>query len=150
MKIEVEVSEKNEGTSYPWWVIIDPKNCKTYQTVNSIAACTSGLFFSRESGEHYLESRNYEFSDEARVYCKSGYHSHQYVNAFLIAKTKKPMKLEDVIKEARKDDQKRFIVKIGDVNWIGTLRYLINNLNIDILIGKEFEPYKTQESEAVC
>lgn len=85
MKIEIEVSEKNESTSYPWWIIIDPHTIDRdpfSRSVNGIAHCISGLFFSRESAQAYLDSHHYDFSKDARVYCKSGYHSLEYKQAF--------------------------------------------------------------------
>lgn len=90
MKITIDVSEKNEGTNAPWWIIIDPFNLsnvyrndtKELLSVMDIAFAISGPFFSRESAQNYLDQNHYNFSEHARVYCKSGYHNKTYANAY--------------------------------------------------------------------
>lgn len=69
MKITIEVSEKNEGTTAPWWVIIDPKRCAVKRDYNSIANAITGPFFSRETAEVYLKAKSHNFSDKAITYC---------------------------------------------------------------------------------
>lgn len=81
MKIEIEVSEKNEGTAYPWWVIIDPEKMLTPK-VDYIARMITGPFFSREEAQSHLETKSHHFSKKARVYCHTGHDSWQYRNAF--------------------------------------------------------------------
>ena len=84
MKAEIEVSEKNEGTRSPYWLIIDPK--QNFWTNNEglhwIAGMITGLFFSREEAEDYLKRRRYNFSKNAKVYCHSGHHGEQYDSKF--------------------------------------------------------------------
>lgn len=83
MKIELEVSEENEGTDSPWWVIIDPhQNFHTNERgIHNIASMITGPFFSRESAEKHIELRRYNFSDNVIVYCLSGYWSNKYKQA---------------------------------------------------------------------
>ncbi len=68
-----------EHTSYPFWIIVDPRvggNIKT--TIGEIAACITGVFLSRESAEDYLKSKSHRFSEAARVYCHSGHQSDDW------------------------------------------------------------------------
>ena len=83
MKIELEISEKNEGTSDPWWIIIDPKqNFNTDDNgLYAIAGMITGPFFSRESAQEFLDRTRYNFSKNAHVYCHSGYYSDEYKEA---------------------------------------------------------------------
>jgi hypothetical protein len=90
--IETLRKADNEGTESPWWMLIDPKNI--YDTIagvaehgdtpdmsyvlNAIAFAVEGPFFSREDAETYLKNRRYAYSDEAKVWCGSGYRSQKY------------------------------------------------------------------------
>lgn len=84
MRISIEVSEKTEGTSYPWWAIISmlrvEKDRKLVSTGDIIRSIT-GPFFSREEAEQELESRRYLYGVSAVVWCMSGYLSGQYAEA---------------------------------------------------------------------
>jgi hypothetical protein len=64
MKIEIEVSDKVEGTRSPYWLIIDPRQNMNKNTdgVYNIAGMITGLFFSREEAEDYLKRTRYNFS----------------------------------------------------------------------------------------
>lgn len=89
MRIEIEVSDKNESTSFPWWVIIDAGHGNSYGVpCGDIKNLFHGPFFSREAAEAELESRRYDYSRHAYVYCKSGYVSSEYVAAFQAAREK--------------------------------------------------------------
>lgn len=79
MKIELDVSEENEGTSYPWWMIVDPDCAPTLYGI-AIGGVT-GPFFSRESAQEFLDKTRYNFSSSARVWCASGTYSREWVNA---------------------------------------------------------------------
>lgn len=81
MKIEIEVSDKNEGTDSPYWVIIDPKQNMSADA-DCVASMITGVFFSRESAQKHLDGRRYAFSKRAVVYCLSGYWSREYKNCF--------------------------------------------------------------------
>lgn len=77
MKIEIEISEKNESTAEPYWLILNPRQnmgCDIY----SLASQITGVFFSREEAESELQSRRYAYGKKAVVYCMSGYNSGQY------------------------------------------------------------------------
>lgn len=80
MKIEIEVSEDNECTGSPWWIIVDPRqNFKTDpDAVHYIASMITGPFFSREEAERVLQGRRYRFGKGAKVYCHSGADTIQY------------------------------------------------------------------------
>ena len=79
---EVNAKEKGESTSYPFWCIIDPKqNFKVNeQGISTIANMITGIFFSRESAESFLKSKQYDFSKNARVWCFSGCYSEEWRN----------------------------------------------------------------------
>lgn len=79
-KIELEISDLNEGTDSPYWIIIDPKQSLRCDP-HDIAGMITGPFFSREDAQTHLNSRAYHFSKRAVVYCHSGYWSHQYRQA---------------------------------------------------------------------
>ena len=80
MKIEIEVSDINEATASPWWMILDPKQNMTCD-VYHLASQITGPFFSREEGELILKQRRHHYSDRARVFCASGCYTHQYDDA---------------------------------------------------------------------
>lgn len=80
MKITLEVSEKNESTTYPWWLIIDP-GMMWDGKIDTVASMVTGPFFSRESAEKYLAETLYNYGKNAAVYCCSGYQSDEYVAA---------------------------------------------------------------------
>jgi len=81
MKIELEISEQNEGTDAPYWLILDPvQNMRA--DYHALAGQITGPFFSREEAQRHLDVRRYAFGKKAVVYCFSGYHSHQYKSAF--------------------------------------------------------------------
>ena len=74
-KITLEVDlENNEGTDSPWWMIID-------NGAHAIASMIDGPFFSRKEAQEYLDSRRYAYSENAIVYCASGYRSQKYKKA---------------------------------------------------------------------
>ena len=83
MRIELEVSDENEGTESPWWSIIDPRqNMRTGQEAcHNIAGMITGPFFSREAAQEHLETRRYNFGKNAVVFCHSGHWSRQYKEA---------------------------------------------------------------------
>lgn len=85
MKIEIEVSELNEFTDSPYWLILDPlENLELRIPV--LAGQITGPFFSREEAENHLTNRRHNFSNEATVYCMSGYWSRKYKEALRCAK----------------------------------------------------------------
>lgn len=96
MKIEVEISEKNEYTSAPWWIIIDPEPLDRGHSVNRVASCITGPFFSRESAQSHLSNRYYDFSGLACVYCSSGYSSLEYRNAIRDAEKRHGRRMGDL------------------------------------------------------
>lgn len=80
MKIEIEVSEANEATRSPWWVIIDPR--QNFETngdgIYNISSMVTGPFFSREEAEAVLKRTRYNYGKNATVFCMSGCHTDQY------------------------------------------------------------------------
>ncbi len=85
MKIEVDITGENEGTSYPYWLILDPSQ-NMRADIHDLACQITGPFFSRATAEAHLKERRYEFSKRAAVYCKSGYWAKPYVEAVNAAK----------------------------------------------------------------
>lgn len=81
MKIELEVSEENEGTSYPYWVILDPRQMMQ-PDVHMLASMITGPFMSRREAENELSyGTPSRYSRRAKVYCHTGYYSDQYRDA---------------------------------------------------------------------
>lgn len=66
-----------EGTRAPYWVIIDPTQNMSCD-IHEAAAQFTGIFFSREDAQRYLDGRRYHFSKRAKVYCHSGNFSEKY------------------------------------------------------------------------
>jgi len=82
MKIEIEVSDKNEGTAEPWWVIVDPKQMMKPDPYRVMIGMITGPFFSREEADEVLAARRHHYSDRAVVYCASGCYSSQYKRVY--------------------------------------------------------------------
>lgn len=77
----MKISENNEGTAFPFWIIIDPgQNLrKDNQGLHNIAGMITGVWFSREAAEEYLKNHSYNFGHGARVYCHSGCYSKDWI-----------------------------------------------------------------------
>lgn len=88
MTITIEVSDKNEGTAEPWWVIVDPKQMMKPDCYSVMMGMVTGPYFSREEATQYLESHRYNFSPRAVVYCASGCYTNQYRKAYREAEEK--------------------------------------------------------------
>lgn len=100
MKIELEISEENESTESPWWMLIEPNILREmFEAVaehgevpdadrirTAIAYSVEGPFFSRKEGENYLSARSYDYTKSAKVWCASGYRSEQYKQAIRASK----------------------------------------------------------------
>lgn len=71
-KIEIQVSEENEGTSFPWWCIV----VKPYHPMN-----IEGPFFSREEAEEERQRGIYKYGKSSKVWCLSGVNTRQYRDA---------------------------------------------------------------------
>lgn len=92
MKIELEISEKNEGTAAPYWLIIDPIQMMRPDLCMVAMRMITGPFFSREAAERQLKHRSYNYSKHAVVWCLSGYYSSEYFDAILMAQKKQEKK----------------------------------------------------------
>ena len=88
MKIEIEVSEDNEGTAAPWWLIVDPKQNMDCSHAAVAMGMITGPYFSREAAEEYLRRTRYNFSKRAVVWCSSGCYSEEYLMAIKRAEKK--------------------------------------------------------------
>ena len=77
----MELSKDNEGTSYPFWIIIDPsQNFRTdSEGIYNIASMITGVWFSRESAEKFLRRTRYNFGSNAKVFCASGTYSEDWI-----------------------------------------------------------------------
>lgn len=88
-KITLEVSLDNEGTSAPWWLILDPKQ---NMGCNLMAAAMqiTGPFFSRESAQKVLDRSRHHYSKRAVVWCHSGCYTNEYAAAYQNAEKAAP------------------------------------------------------------
>jgi 3-mercaptopyruvate sulfurtransferase SseA len=93
MKIELEVSELNESTASPWWVIVDPKQMMKPDPYYMMMGMITGPFFSRREATDFFTAKRHRFSDRAVVYCASGNDSCQYDQAYRKAETKHRQRL---------------------------------------------------------
>jgi len=86
VKIEIEVSEKNESTASPYWMIIDPRLTESSifaelapdEKVNYISNMIDGPFFSREQAESVLNAERYNYGEHAVVWCCCAKRGSQY------------------------------------------------------------------------
>lgn len=82
MKEIIETLNKadKESTAYPYWIIIDPRQNFEVgkQGLHNIAGMITGIFFSREDAEDFLQRTRYNFGDNAKVYCHSGHNSEKW------------------------------------------------------------------------
>lgn len=81
VSLTLTVSTDNECTSYPWWVIVDPRQNMDL-SIDMAAFSITGPFFSREEAEETLRRTRYNYSKRAVVYCKSGCYTEQYQAAW--------------------------------------------------------------------
>ena len=81
MRITLEVSGDCEATESPYWLILDPRQ-NMRASVDELASQITGPFFSRQEATEHLKARQHHFSQNAVVYCHSGYNSGQYHRAF--------------------------------------------------------------------
>jgi hypothetical protein len=81
MKIELEISDNNEGTAYPWWLIVDPKQMMKPEAGYVAMGMITGPFFSREEAQIFLDAKRHRYSKRAVVWCSSGYDSISFRQA---------------------------------------------------------------------
>jgi NTP pyrophosphatase (non-canonical NTP hydrolase) len=88
--------DMSEGTSFPWWIIVDPKPVAGRLldfdgAITAIAmAAVTGPFFSREEATDFLEATRYNFGAHAVVWCSSGNYSKGYRELLRLAKVHVP------------------------------------------------------------
>lgn len=85
MKIEINISERNEGTAAPYWLILNPQQMMKPDCY-ILSGMIKGLFFSREEATQYLQDHRYNFGKHAVVFCLSGNYGLEYRNAYEKAK----------------------------------------------------------------
>jgi hypothetical protein len=79
-------SEQCDFTADPFWIIIIPRQIMK-KDPEAIAHCLAhGVWFSRELAQKHLDSRRYEYGDNAIVYGMSGCYSQQYSSMVKAAK----------------------------------------------------------------
>ena len=61
-----------EGTSVPYWLVIDPKQMLK-PDCHSVAYMVKGVFFSRESAERWLKANRHNLGKNPVAYCMSGW-----------------------------------------------------------------------------
>ncbi len=84
-KITLGVSTHNEGTSAPWWLIIDPHQLmasRDREACHAVAGMITGPFFSRAAAQRHLDAKRHRYSSKAVVFCHSGCDSYEYANAY--------------------------------------------------------------------
>lgn len=94
MKILINVSEKTEATSYPWWIVIDASKiipccpdeddeCAVPSVSwRSVANNVYGPFFSREEAERFIERNKHNLGKDTICYCMSAWDTGgEYVSA---------------------------------------------------------------------
>ena len=89
MKVVIDLSEQNEGTEAPFWVIIDPSQMMKPDDTSVAMRMVHGIWFSREEANEHLMLCRHRYSSRAVVWCMSGHASMQWRNA---------------VREARKGD----------------------------------------------
>ena len=89
MKVTIELSEDDEGTLYPWWLIVNPTQMMSPHVARVAMGMIDGPFFSRESAERYLLAHRYNYGKHAKVWCASGCHSCEWRNAIDNSKKRK-------------------------------------------------------------
>jgi hypothetical protein len=67
-------------TNSPFWIIVEPKQILK-KDAEQIASCVTGIFFSRESAQQYLDAHCYNFADNTIVYGCAGHHNDEYWQA---------------------------------------------------------------------
>ena len=80
-RITIDVSDSNEMTSFPFWMIMDPRRIEE-PSVDILASMITGPFFSRDAAQRFLDMKRHWFSKHAVVYCCSGHASDEYRAAF--------------------------------------------------------------------
>ena len=65
-----------DGTAFPYYVIIDPT--LGGKQASRIASAITGIWFTREAAEKYLQEHDYNFGPKAQVYCLSGEESTEW------------------------------------------------------------------------
>ena len=77
-----QISEENEATAYPFWIIIDPR--QNFHTndfgLHNIANMITGIWLSREAAQNHLNAKRHRFGKSARVFCHSGHDSWDWKN----------------------------------------------------------------------
>lgn len=101
MRIELEISENNEGTDCPYWLIIDPEQMLKPRANIVAMNMIYGLFFSREEAEEELKNKNYFYSKRAEVWCLSGNRSKQYSDVFKYSN--KEFQIKEIIKDFKRE-----------------------------------------------
>jgi hypothetical protein len=76
---ETLVACDNEFTNAPYWMIIDTNGKIEISGFRDVAQMITGPFFCRQDATDYLKTFQYNFSDEAKVFCKSGHQSTKYL-----------------------------------------------------------------------
>jgi len=88
MKATFDISERNEGTDCPWWLILDPRQ-NMRADIHELAGMITGPFFSREAAEANMKARGHHFSKRAHVYCMSGVDSGEYREAYRLVRVRR-------------------------------------------------------------
>lgn len=79
----IHIEGDNEATSYPWWIIIDPRQqlVPARDMIHHVASQVTGPFFSRQEAQEYLDNHRYNYGKHVGVYCMSGHKSASFRQA---------------------------------------------------------------------
>jgi len=83
MRVQIDVSENKEGTSYPWWVIVDLDKFIGLESTSDVSGtitsqAIAGPFFSRDEAETAMRKHAHNYTGRVIILCLSGYRSEQY------------------------------------------------------------------------
>jgi len=81
MRINLNVSEKNESTRSPYWLIVDPRDVSGVPPAERhcfVLGMIDGPFCSREAAQTALDARRYAYSEHAQVWCACAHRNTQW------------------------------------------------------------------------
>ena len=72
------IRDNRTATSYPFWVIVDPRQIMRGGDIHANASCVTGVWLSREEAQRHLDACRHRFSDRAVVFTMSGWQSNDW------------------------------------------------------------------------
>lgn len=75
--VAVAAEPDNEITSWPFWLVIDPRQTFSAR-VGDVASMIKGIFFSRKDADAHIEAKRHRYGSRVGVFCCSAHDSWQY------------------------------------------------------------------------